>query len=119
MPQTGQWCYSLDCSKVHLFHGESHPVAFPPHLRFSQICTKTDLISFILVFYVGPPKEEIFYDHHLCNGWKVCSNGTTSVLRSVPCLVLDKVRFVSSELRLSISSLCSTLKSPIKVFHMS
>ena len=30
-----------------------------------------------------------------CNGWKVCVNGTTSVPKSVPCLVLDKVRLLS------------------------
>ena len=29
---------------------------------------------------------------YLCNGWKVCSNGNTSVPKSVPRLLFDKVR---------------------------
>ena len=32
---------------------------------------------------------------HRCNRWKVCVNSTTSVPKSVSCLVLDKVRLLS------------------------
>ena len=31
---------------------------------------------------------------NICNGWKVCANRTTSMPKSVPHLVLDKVRLV-------------------------
>ena len=48
----------------------------------------------------------IFVSCHICNGWKVCSNRTTSVPKSVPGLVLDKVRFVCSDLRCSTPNLC-------------
>ena len=54
-----------------------------------------------------------------CNWWKVWSNGTTSMPKSIPRLVLDKVRFLCSDLRLLSPVLCLKLKSPIKVFHKS
>ena len=31
-------------------------------------------------------------DENSCNGWKVCSNGTTSVPKFIPRLKLDKIR---------------------------
>ena len=58
-------------------------------------------------------------EYNTCNGWKVWSNRTTSVPRSVPRLVLDKVIFVCSDLRYSTPILCPKSKFPIKVFHMS
>ena len=52
-----------------------------------------------------------------CNGWKVCMNGTTSVPKSFPHFVLDKVRLLFVyENNLQCSCL---IKFPIKVFHMS
>ena len=54
---------------------------------------------------------------YVCNGWKVWSNGTTSLPKSITRLVLDKVRevFVAE-----VSTPMSSFKMfPIKVFHKS
>ena len=57
-------------------------------------------------------------EYTICNGWKVWSNGTTSMPKSIPRLMLDKVRLMCSDLRCSLQFLCPKLKFPIKLFHM-
>ena len=48
------------------------------------------------------------------NLWKVWSNGTTSLPKSVPRVVLDKVRLVCSDLRCSTPMYMSEIKVPNK-----
>ena len=72
------------------FRFSSLPINYPPASKGSrEVENLTEIKNYI---------------PHVCNGWKVWSNGTTSVPKSVPRLVLDKVRqVIKSEVLISHS----------------
>ena len=57
---------------------------------------------------------QLYKTYNRCNGWKVWSNGTTCMPKSIPRYVVDKVRFVCSDLRYSAPMSMSEIKVPNK-----
>ena len=66
----------------HPYQNRTPPKRKKPRTSFSRLQVKN------LPWSCGLTRQ------YLCNGWKVWSNGTTSVPKSVPRLLVDKVRII-------------------------
>ena len=72
-------------------------------------------LSLLRTFFVKywPSLGEHLFDHHLGNGWKVWSNGTTSVPKSVPLLLLVMLRVLVFH---CISTICQSSKYLLELY---